>query len=86
MDMPVLITVTPIQRPTYRSTNIRDYARWAEDNQQLLVDYWNSLATEDGLGPVSEDDFFQFCCAQHDCERDRMEELGRCYNTWGNEQ
>lgn len=81
-EIPVLqpITVTPIQRPIYYSWHIRDYARWVEDNQQELVDYWNLLMC-DGAGPLGEDDFFIFCCCQHEAERDRMEELKRCYGS-----
>lgn len=86
MDMLARIEVRPIQRPVYNNTQIRDYARWLENNQQSLAEYWNTLVSEDGLGPLGEDDFFLFCVCQHDFERDRMEELKRCYNTWGNEQ
>ncbi len=85
MNAPPLITVTPIRRPVYNSTQ-KDYARWVENNMQTLVDYFNTLITVDGAGPFSEDDFFIFCRVQHDCEIDRMDELKRCYNTWSEEQ
>lgn len=75
-----LITVTPIQRPQYNSTQ-KDYARWYQNNEQALVDYWNALITTDGAGPLSEEDFFIFCRVQHDCELDRMEEFGRSYGS-----
>lgn len=85
MNAMPLIEVRPIQRPTYRSTNIRDYARWVEDNQQALTEYWNLLLC-DGSGPLGEDDFFIFTVVQHESELDHMEELKRCYNTWSQEQ
>lgn len=74
------ITVMPIQRPTYCNTSM-DYARWLENNLQTLTDYWNSLITADGAGPINEDDFFVFTLVQHECEQDRMDELRRCYGS-----
>lgn len=77
------IEVKPIQRPNYCNRNIADYARWAEQNLQSLLNYWNALLTADGSGPLGEDDFFIFCTCQHESERDRADELRRCYKNYG---
>lgn len=79
---PAPITVAPIQRPNYNSTRM-DYARWLENNVQTLADYFNELVTADGAGPLGEDDFFLFTRVQYDSEQDRMEELRRCYKSYG---
>lgn len=76
------IEVRPIQRPIYNSIRM-DYARWLENNLQTLADYFNDLISADGAGPLGEDDFFLFTRVQHDSERDRMEELRRCYKSYG---
>lgn len=72
MDMLATIEIRPIQRPTYNNTRIRDYALWLETNILTLTDYWNDLVSEDGVGPISEDDMFYFCLAQYESERDRV--------------
>lgn len=77
------IEVRPVQRPIYCNRNIADYGRWAEQNLQTLLNYWNQLLSADGAGPLGEDDVFVFCVVQWESERERMEELRRCYKNYG---
>jgi hypothetical protein len=78
---PKPITVKPVSRPIFRNTHISDYGQWSVMNLQALTDYWNSLLTADGAGPLGEDDFFIFCRIQHERELDQREEYKRCYGS-----
>ncbi len=79
------ITVKPVTRPIFRNTHIADFAQWYAMNLLALVDYWNELVTPDGLGPLGDDDFFQFSRIQHERELDHVEELRRCYGSKGDQ-
>jgi hypothetical protein len=73
------ITIKSVSRPIYRNTHICDYAQWSAMNLQTLTDYWNSLVTPDGMGPLGEEDFHLFCVCQHHAEQDRVKELREAY-------